>query len=491
MRFKVVLVLLPVLLSLTSCKINSCSSTESTDSSSTSDTTTSIEKPDNDQSGVEVINNFTYTLNDINRTNGWCSVNPIGNVSLLVVPVDWNGDNYEWTDKKLEDINKIYFGEAADTEWHSVKSFYYASSYGNLNINGEVSDVLTISSATAFNKAPDELAYAVLNKSSDFSSLRKKYDTDGDGYIDAVCFVYNRPISYNNSDDYWAFVYYDPSSTANVNDPQVNLYMWVSYDFIHEGYGNSKLDGHTFIHETGHLLGLNDYYSDSGEWDASGGKEMHSYNIGDENIYAKMSLGWVNPYYVKTDSSVTLTLRTSAFYGDAIIINDSWNGSALDEYIAIEYYSPDNLNYRDSYDSIRKSEGISMFTTSGFRIYHIDARIVKYSGNFFRGYADSIDGNYEYYIGASNATSYSYLNTMSDRKNYKEVHLLEPDGVNTLKTGKLATNDSLFVAGDTFTATSAFFSNGDNKFNDGSDVGYRIDIIESNETTGTLTITKI
>ena len=76
------------------------------------------------------------------------------------------------------------------------------------------------------------------------------------------------------------------------------------------------------------------------------------------------------------------------------------------------------------------------------------------------------------------------------------VHLLEASGFNTFKNNygtsrpDYATNSTLFVQGNSLKATSAFFVNGD-KFNDGSTVGYRIDIGKCTSAQGTITITKI
>ena len=40
------------------------------------------------------------------------------------------------------------------------------------------------------------------------------------------------------------------------------VYCFASMDFMFEGYGKTGLDAHTYIHETGHAMGLNDYYSE-------------------------------------------------------------------------------------------------------------------------------------------------------------------------------------------------------------------------------------
>ena len=218
---------------------------------------------------------------------------------------------------------------------------------------------------------------------------------------------------------------------------------------------------------------------------------MHSYNIGDENIYSKFALGWVNPYYVKTDSSVTLELRSSAFYGDAIILNDSWNGNSMDEYIIIEYYTPQGMNEQDAKSAYKPNgdKANRMYTVNGFRIYHIDSRIVELEARgTMKGYVDSLGKGY-YAVGASNSPSRSHLSG-KNAIDFKYVHLLESNGTNTFKNGGIATNDTLFKKGSSFVATSEFFPNG-SKFNDGTEVGYRININNCENEFGSITISKI
>ena len=447
-------------------------------------------------------NSYSYSLSDVHSSVGMYNLNSTGNAKILVVPVMARG-SVSWTNSMLNNLKKGFFGKESDTGWQSVYSYYHYSSFGNLEIGGEVAPVLKSQYSVAQliqrgykdgETHPDSVIIEEFESSSTYQNLRKKYDTDGNGYIDSVVFIYSNQI--DSDSGFWAWVYWGDSNPS-ASAPTVNTYMWASYDFlvqsknskyVYAAYGN-KLDCHTYIHETGHMLGLDDYYCyDKNGWDPSGKLEMHSYNVGDDSIYSKMLLGWSKPYYVKTTDSVTLTLRTSAGYGDSIIINDNWNHSICDEYLAIEYYSPHGMNGKDASEPY-PGNGLQMYTKSGFRIYHIDSRIVELGA---RGkmvsYADSIQSGKYYMIGASNSESYSYLNEHA--KDYKLLHLLEAGGVNTFKSGKAATNATLFTQGNEFTASSEFFYNG-TKFNDNSAVGYKITIGECSEFTGTVTITKI
>jgi len=67
---------------------------------------------------------------------------------------------------------------------------------------------------------------------------------------------------------------------------------------ISNGYYSPNIDAHMLVHETGHMLGLEDYYSYSGLENPCGGVDMMDLNVGDHDAYSKMVLGWVNPYVV-------------------------------------------------------------------------------------------------------------------------------------------------------------------------------------------------
>ena len=452
-----------------------------------------------------------YTLRDSNERIGWNTLNSTSNQKILVVPVELSGGT-TWTSTMLTNLEKVFFGKSSDTSWRSVSSFFDESSYGKLHITGEVTEVFKVTkySVSSLNNEGEEASNIIAslfdNSSLIPTSKRKEYDQDNDGYLDATIFIYSNAYSTSSNSAYWAWCYYTDKNSSE-SAPKVNNYMWASYTFMNDSYGDNSapkgLEAHTYIHETGHLLGLDDYYcyDSTRPWDCAGDRDMQSYNIGDHNIYSKMALGWINPYVVT--NSCEINLRSSALYDDAILIKDTWNGSVFDEYILIEFYTPEGANYQDScykYDTRNK-----MYNYSGLRIYHVDARLVKFNMNMLGSIVsaqyinDFVDDAY-CYIGASNSISYQYLKKDQNPNNYiRYLHLIDKGGKNTLLAGTSSSRNSLKIdgtttlweTGDTFTATSAYFAKGNNTFNDGSKVGYSVTVGEITNGTINVKINKI
>jgi hypothetical protein len=256
---------------------------------------------------------------------------------------------------------------------------------------------------------------------------------------------------------------------------------------MYEGYGTSSVDAHTYIHEMGHVFGLDDYYSyTDGDWGAAGGVDMMDYNIVDHNAYSKYVLGWTNPYvFDNTLSQTTITLSPFESSGDFILINDGWNGSAFDEYLAIEFYTPTGLNQKDS-QAPYPGNGLRGFTIPGVKVYHVDSRLGRFSNSTgsFLGFTDTVNtGSTSYpYVAMSNSSDFSY------DPDLKLIHLLEAGGVNTFKQFEVADNDTLFTLGETFNpnTTHGTFFNAAGKFNDNTTIGYSFTVVSLTNSSVTL-----
>ena len=470
--------------------------TQSSTTTTDSNTTSNIE-----QLGYYKAETLRYNVKDAQDSMGYYSLNTIGRQKLLVVPVQLRGAT-QWTSNMLSRLETAFFGTPEETNyWESVSSYYYKSSYEKLTLEGEVIDPIqlnySVSQLSSYNRVSDIISDYIVpafDQQVD-NQIKQEYDQDKDSYIDATIFVYSNPY---DGDAYWAWVWYLQDQNASISNPSVGNYMWASYEFMNDS-GTNRIDAHTYIHETGHLLGSDDFYSNE-DYDPVGNLEMQSYNVGDMGAFSKFQFGWSIPYVIDGSRDfVELTIGTSSLYSDAILINDDWNGSSLDEYLLIEYYTPTQNNQLDSENSYN---GSRMYTKSGLRIYHVDARMAKlrktYSGYSFVSYSDEInDDGYVYFPAASNlGADWTYFNDKSLFKSYKLVSLMQSDvvrgvsGARHFKNDGTASNSTLFDINETFTANDTSFTNGTN-FNDGSLVGYSVTLISKNDTYATVRIEKI
>ncbi len=422
-----------------------------------------------------------HTLDDLNESRGKSSFLTKGKKKILILPITVKGYERNATESNKENIIKTFFGDASETAWNSVSSFYYKSSYGKLDISGTVADWYDCGyTAEEIASLGDESqatgVRTILNAAVDAykktsGSDCSEFDYDQDGYIDGVWMIYSCPNYTNDTQlskkTFWAYTYWNNDSVADPTNPVANAFCWGSYDFMFDGYGIWKLDAHTYIHETAHMMGAEDYYDYYGNCCPMGCIDMLDYNIIDHNAFTKFEMGWVTPYLVTEDrlneetKTATLTLRPSQSTGDCVIIptSNGWNGSVFDEYMMIEYYSPTGLNLKDS---TTRYKGYPLgFSEYGVRIYHVDARLAKISNLKATGYTNEIETSTTTYTDLAHSNtpylddghpSKNWINGTKDRSycliQEMDCYLKRNFAINN--PNNIASNSSLFQTGDIF-----------------------------------------
>lgn len=408
-----------------------------------------------------------------------------GEDKILVIPIVIQGYESQATSALHDSITKAFFGASGDTGWESLTSYYQKSSFGQLSFSGTVTDFyecgLTAKeiqgSASGINGTNvNNLVNNAVNwyRKTSGSSL-SEFDTDADGYLDGVWFLYTCPNYQEDSSlgaSFWAFTSWAVGASS-LNEPGIDTYGWASTDFLFEGYGE-KADAHTLIHETGHMLGLEDYYDYDNQACPMGRIDMMDYNIIDHNAWSKFAFGWVSPYVA--DKVGTITLRPSATSGDCLLLptGDGWNGSVFDEYLLLEFYTPENLNYQDAIIGYSARKELRGFSDSGVRIYHVDARLATASAGT-KAYSDKIVTN------RTTTTSLAHSNTASMNlldSSYRLIQELDCSKKRNFAKGLYtADNSSLFETGNTFVPAdyAASFPNR-TLANDGSVFPYALSI---------------
>jgi len=439
-------------------------------------------------------------VHDLGLSSGMHYLPSTGEQKLLVIPIEMKG--YEsWATSSLKtSIKKAFFGEKSETGWESLASFYRASSYGQLTLSGTVSDFYDCGlspmdiqgSASGIN---DTSLIPLLNgalswyQGSTGSDLRE-FDNDKDGNIDGVWFLYACPDYSEDSSlgqTFWAFTSW-LGSAPSLSAPTIDTFGWASTDFLFEGYGTAEVDAHTLIHETGHMMGLQDYYDYDGAANPMGRVDMMDNNIIDHNAWSKFNYGWVSPYVV--DQPGTITLRPSVTSGDCLLLPSSsgWNGTPFDEFLLLEYYTPEGVNEQDSLEGYAGRPDLCGFSEKGIRIYHVDARLATKSsgGNSYTNKIATAKTSSSYTtLAHSNSASQNLLDS-----SYRLIQELDCTGKRDFASGKYsADNAILFQVGDTFSFAD-YSSSFPNRItlNDGGDIPYRISIDSLTEGGATLTI---
>ena len=469
----------------------------------------------------------------------------IGTAQLLVIPVWFTDSNNFISEAKKEsvrqDIEKSYFGSDEDVGWKSVKTYYEQESMGSLTINGKVSEwyecgssytSYAVDPATDNNGAPKTSALVESAVDWYFNSntgdFRRNYDRNGDGYLDGVMLIYAAPDSQTlDRDDYanlWAYCFWiQDTKKQKPASPGVNAFFWASYDFIYGseiassrtgkkyGAGDTKhcnLDSHTYIHEMGHMFGLEDYYDYSDhKYQPAGGFSMQDHNVGGHDPFSSYALGW-GKAYVPTDT-ITIDLKAFADTGEMILLkaNGVARNTPFDEYLLLEYYTPTGLNEFDTtykYMSTYGKDYPIATKDSGIRLWHVDARLVAgtVSGNKLVWNPSKIttDVNTPRITLAMSNTymNSSYVSVLAEYDSkYADYNILQLIRNNTTATYKPREKDffvtgALFKAGDTFTMErykTQFVNEG--KMNTNTDLGFSFTVNACNTTYASIQITKL
>ena len=488
----------------------------------------SLEESSSEESSAEPDPGYRYeelgdfTWRDIALSLDQDAIPSTGSHRILVLPIQLYDEPF--IDSALSDLDRVLNGNGyEDTHyWESLASYYEKSSYGKLHLSFEIAsiynavdsngnllgarDLYNLYHASDLGTMSIEAAYRQYIQQEGVDAA-KALDQDKNGYIDGIIAVYSASY-WHNWDSYnyywaytsWAAVNNYEGTTLNRPDldlPGFNLYFWMSVNFIYfygEFEGEEPVDAHTLIHETGHMLGLPDYYpyGDS-NYNAAGCLMMMDNNVLDHDMFSKLSLRWADPYLVYDDAEITLKPYEES--GECIIIPapSSYNGTAFSEYLLIELYTPTGLNELDS-TYVYENRYLG-YNEPGLRIYHIDARVMDY--NAYRlNMGDHVtyvtleqlgEEGMTYYVPASN--SYKAITQTST---FSLIHLLEAGRRNTFATGGHGTNDTLFKEGDYFTASefTSFFPNR-TKFNNGDPIHFDIDIKSLNEEAAHLVFTRV
>lgn len=409
-----------------------------------------------------------------------------GNQNILVIPVEFSDYGVDKLglskDQYIENLNKVFFGSTENNAYVSVSEYYNRSSYGKLRLSGKVCDQiytfpLSIESIKEKKLKRDELVKKYYTKvlewykenHDDLDSFKIEGLKEGKNV--PIYMVYTYPSEELVADDenfFWAYTFSDVPLS------------WSSSSFMYLNYGEPN--AHTYIHETGHLFGLVDYYPDTSKVsdkevvvpEQTARIDMMDCSIGDHTSFSKMMLNWVKPYYV-TDSC-EISISSLADSGDLILLANDWNKTVFDEYYLLEFYTPTVLN---AYDVSFGNSEAKLPTVPGIKLYHVDARLA-YVNSKKRPLKYCEDGEA---IPVATNIYFAHDNDTYDEPNNFQKNYLYSLVLNrsTEVKNACATNENLFRNGEVIE---------DLKFNDGSSLNYKITIESLQFTKTTIKVEK-
>ncbi len=325
----------------------------------------------------------------------------IGKAKPLVLLIDFP-DQHRPRHVTAEGIQKLLFSL---NEPDSLAAFYYRSSYGRLTIEGKVYGWYRMKAERSSYESDTEIMNEVINYYINEKGINlSDYDADNNGEVDSLYVLWAGNMQ--GGSDMWGSAY---RSTWNGSPEDWNRkitgYIFVPGITIWSSVPPLVCNTNSLIHESGHLLGLNDYYSyDTSQRENKdgtvytggalegglGGMDMMDTNIGDHNIFSKWLLGWTEPEIIEYEELASLVkpktfkIQPSALKGDGVFIKFKSSDSMYTELLAIEAVSP-IINFSE----------YSRLINPVVRILHIENTISEENekGNW-RGFGFKYDNSY-------------------------------------------------------------------------------------------------
>ena len=314
-----------------------------------------------------------------------------GEVNVLVIPICFEGESEPVS--YLATLDRMLNDEGSE----SVSKFLYNSSFGKLDLTFDVYD----SWISAPYSADEYLAYFEQNPedATQMNSIMltaltqleseldlAKYDSDSDGYIDAVIMVNNLEV---NSDNLLQWAYKSQNIITNLvgenysfDDKNIGNYVWISKDFLKDEKGNPDIK--TLLHEFMHTMGVIDYYS-TDYWlveDPVFGVDLMSDKYMDNSPFTKLSLGWITDASLLTDpKDAQIKLENFWTSGDMLLFANDFD---------------EDLGCFQEYFIVIYSKGSDAFA-DGLVFYHIDASL--YKGMLYNQTIEIVYNDNDSYIG--------------------------------------------------------------------------------------------
>jgi M6 family metalloprotease-like protein len=302
---------------------------------------------------------------------GWQGMPTKGTVRVLSILIDFPDAAHISQASLIE--SRLYGSATEGAPYDTLRNYYERSSYGQLFITGDtlgwyrakhprgyyesldnddgvgvdtlIKEAVTYYNALGFNFAP--------------------YDNNNDGTIDYIVVIWSGRHG-NWSSFWWGYQWQVHDTAFTVDGKRLGIYSWQWESYR---YPSGNYEASTVIHETGHALGLPDYYDYDdtiGPQGGVGGLDMMDGTIGDHNCFSKFLLDWIEPTVI-TSASQQISLRESGTAKDALLVMSGYKRK-IDKWYG-EFFMVQNREQTGNDADPNNVPG------KGLLIWHVDSRL--------------------------------------------------------------------------------------------------------------------
>jgi len=278
-----------------------------------------------------------YGISSLLPPPGWRGLPTKGTVRIPVFLVDFPDAPHD-PSQTVADVQSKMFGNgnSGDYPYESLKNYYQRSSYNQLTITGDVYGWYPAKYNRSYYLSQGKVALInEILQEYDSTVNFADYDADHNGKMDALF------IKWAGDDTGWGNFWWACMSTDNspitVDGVKPYKYVWSWYSNPNGGAYNPRVD----IHETGHLLGLPDYYDyddSTGPKGGVGGWDMMDSNWGDHNAFSKYLLGWIDPLVISSGTQeIILPPSGTSSSNNAVLIMPGAVPDSFGEFFLVQY----------------------------------------------------------------------------------------------------------------------------------------------------------
>lgn len=348
----------------------------------------------------------------------WRGMPTKGIIKVLALLIEFSDYSHQSQNSKEAIESKLFGDGSGGAPYESLRNYYRRSSYNQLEIQGTVlgwyNTGLSRSSVLETTAGREDLIKTALNYYNGLGHDFTQYDSDDDGTIDYLIVIWTGPDN-GWANFWWGYMTSFTDSSYQIDGKRLETYSWQWEAYPYPGTFSPRV----VIHETGHALGLPDYYDYDGSVGPKGGiggLDMMDANFGDHNCFSKFLLEWINPAAYSSGNQM-LTLYASGSTKDQsaiVVMPGAVQGDPFGEFFMVQN------RHRLGNDTGYPSDGLL--------IWHVDSTL-----NYF-------------------GTDFVYDNSYTS---HKLLRLTEADGLEEIEKDLDADGDDYYVSGRTFgTATT-------------------------------------